>query len=236
MSDRPRVSVVIPVRNDGRFLGAAIESVLNGSYQVDEIIVVDNASEDGSAEVAQSYPVRYVHHDVLGQASTRNAGIAVARGDVLAFLDADDRWTPDKLARQLPLLEADPGLDFVLAHMRAVLAPGVPPPSWLPAGWLDEGVIGGVTGVLVARRSVFDRVGLFNPDLDITCDTDWIVRAQDAGLRHHVMPEVLLLWRLHGQHLLPPRRREAGPDADVARVGCAQAGDGSWCRCSLSLG
>jgi GT2 family glycosyltransferase len=57
-----------------------------------------------------------------------------------------------------------------------------------------------VPGVLVARRSAFDRIGLFDPDLDTTCDTDWLVRAQDAGLRHRVVPEVLLLWGLHGNN------------------------------------
>jgi glycosyltransferase involved in cell wall biosynthesis len=192
------VSVVIPVRNNARFLGAAIESVLAGDYGDHEIIVVDNDSDDGSGDVAQSYPVRYVRQPDAGQAGGRNRGIRMARGEVVAFLDSDDEWTPDKLSRQVAHLDAHPELDFVLAHMRAVLAPGVARPPWMPEKWLTEGERGALPGTLVARRGAFDVAGLFDPAYEITSDTDWLVRASDAGLRHEVLPDVLLRWRLHG--------------------------------------
>ncbi len=198
MSSAPAVSVVIPVRNNERFLGAAIESVLGGDYDDLEIIVVDNDSDDASAEVARRYPVRYVHQPDQGQAGGRNRGIGMARGELIAFLDSDDEWTPDKLSRQVGHLEANPQLDFVLAHMRAFLEPGVPRPAWMPPEWLTEGERGALPGTLVARRGAFDRAGMFDPDYEVTSDTDWFVRAADAGLRHDVLPDVLLLYRFHG--------------------------------------
>ena len=195
---RPLVSVVIPVRNNDRFLGGAVESVLNGDYDNHEIIVVDNDSEDHSGDVARRYPVRYVHQRDLGQAGGRNTGISLARGSLIAFLDSDDEWTPEKLTRQVGHLVSHPELDFVLANMRAVLEPGVSRPGWMPVGWLTSGTLGAMPGTLVARRSAFDRAGLFDPAYEITSDTEWLVRATDAGLRHDVVPDVLLRWRIHG--------------------------------------
>lgn len=195
---QPVVSVVIPVRNNERFLGAAIESVLNGGYDDHEIIVVDNDSQDGSGEVARRYAVRYFRQPDLGQAGGRNTGVRMARGELIAFLDSDDEWTPDKLTRQVGHLLAHPELDFVIAHMRAVLEPGVPRPGWMPPEWLTTGERGALPGTLLARRSAFGRAGLFDPAYEITSDTDWLVRATDAGLRHDVLPEVLLRWRIHG--------------------------------------
>jgi glycosyltransferase involved in cell wall biosynthesis len=198
MSLSPVVSVVIPVRDNERFLGAAIESVLNGDFEDHEIIVVDNDSRDGSADVARGYPVRYVHQPDRGQAGGRNTGVRLARGELIAFLDSDDEWTPDKLSRQVGYLEANPQLDFLLAHMRAVLEPGVARPGWMPPEWLTEGERGALPGTLVARRGAFDRAGPFDPAYEITSDTEWFVRAADTGLRHETLPDVLLLWRLHG--------------------------------------
>jgi len=197
-ADQPLVSVVVPVRNNAGFLGAALRSILGGEYRNHEVIVVDNDSSDGSGDVARQFPVRYVRQPDRGQAGGRNRGIEMARGDLIAFLDSDDEWTPDKLRRQVPELWSDPDLDFNVAHMRAVLEPGVPTPPWMPPEWLTEGVCGWLPGALLARPRAFDRIGLFDPKYAATSDTDWFVRAQDAGLKWRAFPEVLLRWRIHG--------------------------------------
>jgi glycosyltransferase involved in cell wall biosynthesis len=197
---RPLVSVVIPVRNNARFLGAAIESVLGGDFTDHEVIVVDNESDDGSGEVAARYPVHYVRQRNLGQAGGRNTGIRAARGEYVAFLDSDDEWTPDKLSVQVGHLQSRPDLDFVLARFRAMLETGVEKPPWMPSWWLTDGETGALPGTIVARRSAFDRAGVFDPAYEITSDTDWLVRASDAGLRHEVIPRVLLRWRVHGDN------------------------------------
>src|SRR5213594_2256660 len=97
--ESPCVSVVIPVYNGEQYLADAIQSVLDQTYQNFEVIVVDDRSTDGSAEVAKKFgeAIRYVHQANGGVCKARNTGIAVAGGVYLAFLDQDDLWLSDKL-------------------------------------------------------------------------------------------------------------------------------------------
>ena len=116
------ISCVIPCYNGERFLGAALDSVIAQTLPPAEIIVVDDGSTDGStADVAANYGSRvtYLRQDNAGPAAARNRGLACARGDFVAFLDADDLWHQDKLARQAVRFEARPELDISVTHLRA---------------------------------------------------------------------------------------------------------------------
>src|SRR5437763_5703586 len=101
-----RVSVVIPVRNGERFLADAIGSALGQSRPPLEVIVVDDGSSDSTAEVAQAFgsAVHCVSQPPLGVATALNCGVNLARGDLLAFLDADDVWMHEKLELQVAAL------------------------------------------------------------------------------------------------------------------------------------
>jgi glycosyltransferase involved in cell wall biosynthesis len=105
---RELVSVIIPVYNGEAFVAQAIESVLAQSHGRLELILVDDGSTDGSADICQTYVrqdqrVSYVHQENRGVAGARNSGIARSSGPLVAFLDCDDAWLPDKLAKQIPL-------------------------------------------------------------------------------------------------------------------------------------
>ena len=110
------VSVIIPTYNRAACLKLALASVLNQTYQNFEIIVVDDASTDGTADVVRGFAdarITYVRHDVnrgkVGAgAAARNSGIARAQGTYIAFLDDDDEWLPEKLARQVAVLDRGP--------------------------------------------------------------------------------------------------------------------------------
>ena len=108
----PKVSVVIPTRNRAAFLQAAIQSVLNQTFQDFEIIVVDDASADQTAQVIQSFTdprINYIRHETnKGQGVTRNDGINQASGEYVALLDDDDEWLPEKLEKQVRLLDSSP--------------------------------------------------------------------------------------------------------------------------------
>jgi glycosyltransferase involved in cell wall biosynthesis len=109
MPEPPTISAVIPCFNAGRWLGEALDSVARQTRPPIEVIVVDDASTDGSAEIARTYggPVRLVRQDRnRGVSAARNRGIAEARGEWIAFLDADDLWKPAKLARQAAAIGA----------------------------------------------------------------------------------------------------------------------------------
>jgi glycosyltransferase involved in cell wall biosynthesis len=114
--DRPLVSVLTPVYQGERFVAATVESVLAQTYERVEHVVVDDCSTDGTPEIladfAQRHPerVRVLRHESrAGPCRRRNEGLGIARGELIAWLDHDDLWLPEKLERQVEALEADPG-------------------------------------------------------------------------------------------------------------------------------
>ncbi len=202
MSDRarrwPLVSVVVPVYNGAPFLPRALASVQAQGYPRLETIVVDDGSTDGSAGVAGRYPgVRCLAQDNGGVAAARNTGIRAAQGELLAFLDQDDMWLAGKLTTQVGYLVEHPEVDFVLARQRIALEPGTDRPSWLPPALLAQDHVGYFPGTLVARRRVFDAVGLYDPRTPPGESADWFARARDAGVPMAILPQVLLEKRIH---------------------------------------
>jgi len=121
----PVVSVVIPAYNAAWCVGQAIDSALAQSFVDREIIVVDDGSTDDTPRVLAGYGsrIRIVSKPNGGLSSARNAGVAAAQGEFVAFLDADDRWLPAKLARQVALMREEPRLAFCSTAAR-VQAPG----------------------------------------------------------------------------------------------------------------
>jgi glycosyltransferase involved in cell wall biosynthesis len=119
MSDKPLVSVVIPVFNLETYLGEAIDSVLNQTCQDFEILLIEDGSTDRSREIIESYrkripeKIKAIFLDHGGASAARNAGIDMAQGQWIAFLDGDDVWQPTKLTEQLKSANADPQCNFI---------------------------------------------------------------------------------------------------------------------------
>lgn len=197
----PLVSVIVPVYNGERFLGAALESVARQDYPRLEIVVADDGSADRTAPIARAFPgVRYVHHPHQGLAATRNAGLAAANGELISFLDHDDLWPPQKLRVQVDYLQRHPEVDYVVAHLRNFLEPGCGRPSWLKPELLERDQVAFSTGTMLARRTVFDRIGEFDRRLTVGDDTDWFARARAAGIVAAALPDVLLHRRIHDRN------------------------------------
>jgi glycosyltransferase involved in cell wall biosynthesis len=190
------LSVVIPVYNGARFLAEAVASVhaaARAGGVTAEVIVVDDGSTDESFALAGTLVgVRAFRQANAGAAAARNTGVAEAHGEILAFLDADDLWTPDKLVLQLAVFAADPGVAMVAGRVEefgdaAQLA---------ARGTRGERAY--TIGALVVRRADFLRVGPFDPALKAFGEVmDWRSRALAAGLREHVLDAVVLRRRLH---------------------------------------
>ncbi len=202
MSSRadPSVSVIIPVYNGERYLAEAVESALGQSHAPAEVIVVDDGSTDASAEAARRFSehVRYEWQAHAGIGAARNRGTELARGELLAFLDADDRWPTGKLARQLEVLRLDPDLGMVFGHVRQLhdgpewemgIAQQSSSPSELVPGYLP--------GTLLIRRETFTRVGRFRTDCKVGEFIDWYARAQELRLRSMCLPDLMLWRRIH---------------------------------------
>jgi glycosyltransferase involved in cell wall biosynthesis len=196
---QPTVSVIVPVYKGERFLDEALESVAAQTYAPLETIVVDDGSPDRCAEIAAGRPgVRVVRQSNQGVASARNAGLAEARGELVAFLDQDDQWLAQKLALQVSYLFEHPDVAVVLTHMELVLLDGTPRPPWFRPNWLDEPQPGFTPSVWLVRREAFERVGPFDTGYEVACDSDWLARAKDVGLLQAMLADVLVRWRVHG--------------------------------------
>lgn len=193
------VSAIIPVYNGDRYLAEALESILKQTYQPIEVIAVDDGSTDNSANIARSYKeVRYIYQPNQGVAVARNVGISHARGELIAFLDQDDLWTPNKLSVQVDYLLKHENIGYTLAKMRVFLESGTDRPGWLNKDYLSEDIPAYIVGALVVRKSVLERVGEFNPTYRYGNDSDWFFRAADVGIPMAILPETLLHKRIHG--------------------------------------
>jgi len=190
VSRPPIVSVVVPFLNAAGFLHQAIQSVVSQSYDHWELLLVDDGSTDESGHIAKSWvgnhPARmqylqHANHANRGASAARNLGIRHAFGDLVAFLDADDVWLPEKLERQVSLLTAHPdagmiygrteywhswtgkhedqGRDSIPSHGIPVDTP-VTPPSLLTAFLRGTTFVPCICSVLV-RRSLLERLGGF---------------------------------------------------------------------------
>lgn len=203
----PLVSVIIPVFNGERYLADAIESVVRQEYRPLEIIVVDDGSTDRSGEVAHGYDtVRYVYQANQGAAGARNTGIAAARGELVAFLDHDDLWTPDRLRVHVGYLLDHPAAGYTVATGQLFLEENVDRPTWLSPQELEQPQP--LLGTLVIRQKVLARVGVFDTSFKVAEDTHWLMRANDAGFPLTVLPQVVVLRRVHATNLTSTLRAQ----------------------------
>ena len=191
------ISCIIPVYNGERYVAEAIDSIVAQTYRPLQIIVVDDGSTDRTADEVAQYRehVTYLYQSSAGLAATRNRGISEAKGEFVAFLDADDLWHWEKLARQMVCFEAIPDLEICLTHVRDFWSPELPlkqdQDSSLMTSWP-----GNICQTLLARMHIFRKVGLFNPALSVGADSDWFLRAADQAVKRHMLPEVLVYRRL----------------------------------------
>lgn len=203
-SSQPLVSVVIPCFNQAHFLGEAIGSVLAQTYRNFEIIVLNDGSTDDTLGVAARYPhVRCVTQKNQGLSAARNAGLRESRGELLVFLDADDRLLPDALRINVECLSARPECAFVFGRGRVIDSDGSPTPITQPpcAGGDHYGSLlqGNYIWMhqVIFRRVVFDRFGGFDVSLRAAEDYDLYLRIARA-LPIYGHDEVITEYRKHG--------------------------------------
>jgi glycosyltransferase involved in cell wall biosynthesis len=212
------ISCIVPVYNGARFLAEALDSILAQTVPPGEIVVVDDGSTDATAEVAKSYGprVRYTWQANAGPASARNRGIGSTSGDFVAFLDADDRWHPEKTARQMAAFEANPAADICITYLQNF--------------WVEElaqerekmrdhafakPMPGYVLQCLLARRRVFDAIGRLDEAKRLGEDQDWYLRADRAGIVKEIVKEPLVFRRIHQQNISYELYRSQKARADL---------------------
>lgn len=200
--DRGLVSVIIPVYNGDRYLSEAIESVLDQTYQRIEIIVIDDGSTDNTAKIAQRFKdnICYIYQSNSGAPSTRNRGLETAGGEFIAFLDADDFWSKNKLELQLGYLSQDPSIEIVSGYQQTIQLTGAIDEKYTFENISDPSMTLQL-GAALFRKSVFEKVGKFNPELRYADDWDWFMRARELGISLRMYQETVLFYRRHDRNL-----------------------------------
>ncbi|GAA4760901.1 glycosyltransferase [Nocardioides endophyticus] len=215
---RPTVSVVVPCYNYGHFLPDAVSSALDQSGLDMEVLVVDDASTDDSADVARRLAAADARVRVLthpqnkGHIATYNDGLAEVRGDYVVLLSADDLLTPDSLSRSVALLERHPSV--ALAYGLPVSFTGTPPtPSarvtgwslWSGDSWLRRVCATArnpiVNPEVVLRRSVMDEIGGYDARHPFAADLLLWMQAAQRGDVGRVNGAHQALYRVHGQNM-----------------------------------
>jgi len=192
------VSVLIPVFNAAKYIGEALQSVYLQNWEPMEIIVVDDGSTDGSGEIAATFPGVKVFRQANGGLSrARNSCMERAQGEWIAFLDADDRWLPRKLELQMAAFGSGDECDLVFSRVRQFVSPELSDAEKATIRIIEEVIPGYVAGALLARRSVYERIGPFREDIRLAEALDWLSRARALGLREKMLDEILLERRLH---------------------------------------
>jgi hypothetical protein len=203
---RALASVIIPVFNLRAFLAEAIDSVLAQTLSRDEveIVVVDDGSTDGSDEVARRFlpRIHYVAQANRGLSAARNAGIRASRAPALAFLDADDRFLPDKLAASLALLAKHPEVGIAYSRVRYIDAAGNPLPGrgsiTRDGDLLPDLLLGNLIhpNAAVVRRELVEAAGGFDETLTSLEDWDLWLRLSLRGAQWACVPRPLAEYRI----------------------------------------
>jgi glycosyltransferase involved in cell wall biosynthesis len=164
------------------------------------VIVVDNDSRDRGLEIAQRYaPAVELRREARrGIGFARNAGLAAARGDYIAFLDHDDIWEPRKNELQLAAFDRPEPPDLVFGHVRQALSADLDPAVASRLSPPDGPQPGLFLGSMLAPRSAWDRVGPWDRAWDASDGLAWILRARGLGLREAMIADVVTTRRIHG--------------------------------------
>ena len=208
---QPLVSVIIPNYNYADYLPETINSVLGQGYPGTEIIVVDDGSQDDSENVIRSYGerVRLIKQNNQGVSAARNRGVQESTGELVAFLDADDVWLPNKLERQVQRILDDPAIGLVhcgleevdsSGHLVGVLLDGMEGSVSREMLLFNRSVILGAGSTALVPRATFDAVGGFDTRLSTSADWDFCYR---VAFRQRVafVPEALVRYRTHGANM-----------------------------------
>ncbi len=212
LSTTPLLSFIVLSYNYENYIADTLTSILAQSVQDFEIVVVDDASTDNSRSVVESFSdprIRLFHNEInIGGARSYNRAVELARGEWLVNLDADDWISPDKSAKQLAVLAADPSIDIIGSYVAFFDGDGRPHPDSSPLeeyvnsdvdlnlldSWIGRNRL--CRSSTMVRRSAHLRIGLDDPDMVRAPDYELWTRALRLGCRFHVIPEKLTAARI----------------------------------------
>lgn len=190
-----RVSVIVPMYNGSEFVKEALESILQQTYPIFEVIVVNDGSDDNGPDIIRGYKnVTLINKAHTGLNDTINHGLQYATGNFIAFLDADDRWLPFKIAKQIDILLSDTELGMTFGYAERFQSIRT-----------DDGYIENVMDILpgivvqggLFTKNAFDIVGEFTDDPNKHGFIDWYARASELGIKMNIEEFIVFQRRIH---------------------------------------
>ena len=198
------ISVIIPVYNGQKYLVDALVGVQRQTLPPDEIIMVDDGSTDDSWNLMKSLAddkLKVLRQTHAGAAASRNLGIENSRGELIAFLDCDDLWEPEKLELQFNFLQQNPEVEVVSTQFREFYSSDISAAVKAQTKY-KPGVLSGLSNSnIMVKRDVFIRIGLYDPRWQTGELMDWWSRAREGGILKAEIDRVLVSRRLHDNNL-----------------------------------
>lgn len=193
------ISVIIPAYNAAKYLPAALKSVIQQTLPPHEIIIVDDGSTDTTPAIAESAGSRVLYFRQLNQGAgpARNAGVQLANGSLIAFLDADDLWEPDKLAKQFLVLSDHPELSAVFSYVQQFISPEINEAIRCKLFCPIEPMVGIHPGTMLIKKDIFEKIGPFSAAYSSGEFLEWFCRAKEQGLLYRILPDALMHRRIH---------------------------------------
>jgi glycosyltransferase involved in cell wall biosynthesis len=197
-----RQSVILAVRNGATYVAEAIGSALPQLFADDEVVVIDNGSTDDTMAIVRAIGdprVKLIEESRPGPAAARNAGLKVATGELVSFLDHDDRWPEGRNAGLLAALAADPQADDAHGRLRVLVEPGCDDQGFSAR----DGALmpSAVMHLHLFRRAIVDATGVMDETMRLGSDADYLARMKQAGMRSTVYDGDAYLYRRHATNI-----------------------------------
>lgn len=197
------ISVIMAAYNGERYLAQALDSILAQEHVAFEVIIVDDGSTDNTSAVIKRYlapRVTAIWQYNQGQGAAFNQAIKLAKGELIAFLDQDDIFLPNKLFLQAKILTSMPEIDIVLGGIEHFISPELSDEIKAKRDCPKQPVSGYLPSVTMLRKKCVEQVGPFNTQWQVGSYIDWCIRAKEKGLNDYILPEVLLRRRIHDKN------------------------------------
>lgn len=203
MAARPLVSIVVTAFNRAKLLGDALDSLSGQDYEPCEIVLVDDGSTDDTGEVGRGYrpAVRYHYQEHRGVGAALNAGLSIAEGELISFLDSDDLWEAKRLSKQVDHLQEHPETDIVAGQVRNFFDPELPEGERGRFLHMDKLIPGYVISAMLLRRKVFEIVGPFEEKWQVGILMEWFMRVREHEIRIDMLDDLVLQRRIHSKNI-----------------------------------
>ena len=195
------ITVVMPIRNGSNYLEDALQSVLQQEHPVEEILIVNDGSTDETPTLLERLEREIPQVHILkgperGPGPARNVGIQAARGNIIAFIDADDLWPADKLELQIGRLNAEPAVDVVSGYVSYFDTQASDKLAPAENSRVENNLVP-VFGAFVFRKNVFDRIGLIDESQRFGEDVDFNFRLRESNIPLATLSVPTLYYRQH---------------------------------------